>query len=286
MEQDHPRYSEVLVYQQRLIENIKRSRLFGDTDTQKAERSKIIHQLNLLSLAVLGTPFNNLCGLGTPTTIPEPSERLRPEYDRPAGPGVAALVPPGSWRLCYEDWDSIRRSLDSMCSTTLDADLLQQLVGQVVELFEEAISPLVASRTWSSWRKETENRVLELAAFQSNNRVVSALHRQAVDMLVAQLVAAAERLYRLRKWESASVIAHLATVLDPACGSAIEIKRLAKSNFDETRKALERMYINAQKALNAGRRRDAEQILLSVLREDPYYCDVKLLLEQIQRSKQ
>lgn len=59
---DHGRYNEALVYQQRLLENITTSRLYGDTDTRKAERAEIIARLNAIALAELHTPFNTLCG--------------------------------------------------------------------------------------------------------------------------------------------------------------------------------------------------------------------------------
>jgi len=77
VKQDHPRYSEFLVYQQRLTENIGHSRRYGDTEARKAERSEMIDHLNELSLSVLGMPFTDLCGSSTPTTGQEPSERLR-----------------------------------------------------------------------------------------------------------------------------------------------------------------------------------------------------------------
>jgi serine/threonine protein kinase len=94
IEQDHPRYSDVLVYQQRLTENVWRSQLYGDTVTQKAERAEIIHHLNLLSVPVLGTTFNELCGLGTPTTVAAPSERLLGRYliVEELGRGVISVV--------------------------------------------------------------------------------------------------------------------------------------------------------------------------------------------------
>ena len=59
--QNHARYSEALVYQQRLIENITLSRLYGDTDTRKAERAEVIARLNAITLTELQTAFNTLC---------------------------------------------------------------------------------------------------------------------------------------------------------------------------------------------------------------------------------
>jgi hypothetical protein len=64
----HPRHSEALVYQQRLTDNLKNSRLFGDTETRRAERAEIIMQLNALSLAALGVAFNELAGMSIAST--------------------------------------------------------------------------------------------------------------------------------------------------------------------------------------------------------------------------
>lgn len=60
---NHARYSEALVYQQRLIENIARSQRFGETSERRSERAEIIEQLNDLALDVYGEPFNALCGM-------------------------------------------------------------------------------------------------------------------------------------------------------------------------------------------------------------------------------
>jgi len=67
----HSDYSEVLVYQQRLIENINQTQRYGDTDARKAERSEIIDRLNEVALAASGIPFNRLCDLDTNTAAPE-----------------------------------------------------------------------------------------------------------------------------------------------------------------------------------------------------------------------
>ena len=60
---DHPRYTEALTLQSRLLENIVQARRYGDTETRRAERAQIIDTLNNLSLDVLGKSFNELCGL-------------------------------------------------------------------------------------------------------------------------------------------------------------------------------------------------------------------------------
>ncbi len=59
--QDHARYSDFLIYKQRLTENLRRSRRFGNTSDRQAERAEIIDQLNELALSVLRVSFNDLC---------------------------------------------------------------------------------------------------------------------------------------------------------------------------------------------------------------------------------
>jgi hypothetical protein len=61
IDQSHARYSDALVYQQRLMENIGRSRRFGDTNVRQADRAEIIDQLNELAMATMGISFNKLC---------------------------------------------------------------------------------------------------------------------------------------------------------------------------------------------------------------------------------
>lgn len=56
----HPRYADALVYQQRLRENIARSRRYGDTESRRAERAEIFAHLNTLTLSVIGISFNEL----------------------------------------------------------------------------------------------------------------------------------------------------------------------------------------------------------------------------------
>lgn len=56
----HERYSEALIYQQRLAENIHTSRRYGDTETTRAGRAQIVGQLNGLALDELGISFNRL----------------------------------------------------------------------------------------------------------------------------------------------------------------------------------------------------------------------------------
>jgi len=81
----HPRYDEVLIYQQRLQENIALTRLHGDTEQRRADRADIIAQINAPARAtggpglVLDTPTaQNLCA-----TLP--LDRLPDHAPLPAG---------------------------------------------------------------------------------------------------------------------------------------------------------------------------------------------------------
>jgi hypothetical protein len=56
----HERYAEVLVYQQRLSENIHETRLFGDTRDREARRAEVIYQLNMLAKATGCVPISVL----------------------------------------------------------------------------------------------------------------------------------------------------------------------------------------------------------------------------------
>ncbi len=68
--QTHPRYNEALIYQQRLNENLQGTRLYGDTETRRAERAEILARLNALTRATLNTLFGELGS--APTTAVSP----------------------------------------------------------------------------------------------------------------------------------------------------------------------------------------------------------------------
>jgi hypothetical protein len=61
LEASYPHYREVLLYQQRLVEIIEKSRRYGDTLTRRADRNEISDYLNQMALSELGTSFNELC---------------------------------------------------------------------------------------------------------------------------------------------------------------------------------------------------------------------------------
>jgi hypothetical protein len=69
---DHLEYQEVLVYQQRLIENISQARRYRDTSSLQYERIQVIDQLNNLSISSLGVSFNELCNTSSiPVSSPK-----------------------------------------------------------------------------------------------------------------------------------------------------------------------------------------------------------------------
>jgi hypothetical protein len=59
--QSNPYYKEALVYQQRLLENIKAARRYGDDSSRISARNEINERLNELTLSALDMSFNELC---------------------------------------------------------------------------------------------------------------------------------------------------------------------------------------------------------------------------------
>lgn len=60
MGHSHPKFSNILTYEQRLKENIRKSRCHGDNETRRTERSEIISHLNDDTGNILGKTFNKL----------------------------------------------------------------------------------------------------------------------------------------------------------------------------------------------------------------------------------
>jgi hypothetical protein len=61
LENDPDAVQELTVFEQRLQENIDRSRRYGDTSERRAERSEIIDNLNIFSRATTNKTFNQWC---------------------------------------------------------------------------------------------------------------------------------------------------------------------------------------------------------------------------------
>lgn len=72
---DHPRYTEVLTLQSRLLENVSQARQYSDTETRRAERAQTVDALNRLALETVEVSFNELCGVAPdePTTEKHPT---------------------------------------------------------------------------------------------------------------------------------------------------------------------------------------------------------------------
>jgi len=68
--EDHPRYAEALTLENRLRENIVQARLYGDTETRRAERAQIVDALNQLTLGTVGVSFKELCEPAQDEPIP------------------------------------------------------------------------------------------------------------------------------------------------------------------------------------------------------------------------
>jgi tetratricopeptide (TPR) repeat protein len=79
IDRDHPSYSQALLYQHRLSENLDQTQRYGDTETLRAERARIIDQLNSLALSALGVPFTDLANTehsSANTAVDDISDRL------------------------------------------------------------------------------------------------------------------------------------------------------------------------------------------------------------------
>ena len=86
LDSDHPRYTEALTLQSRLLENIAQTRRYGDTDALKHARAQIVDSLNRLALETVGVSFNEVIGAlekeSTSSSLPSLSVR---EVDNRSG---------------------------------------------------------------------------------------------------------------------------------------------------------------------------------------------------------
>lgn len=81
----HPRYTEALTLQARLLENITQCRKYGDTETTRAERAQIVDRLNHLALETLGEDFNRISKASRDGVLsPQPFEHAR-QVDKRSG---------------------------------------------------------------------------------------------------------------------------------------------------------------------------------------------------------
>jgi formylglycine-generating enzyme required for sulfatase activity len=96
--EEHPDYAEALIYQQRLNENLTRSRQYGDTDTRKANRAEVINHLSQLALTTLGLSFGDLCRPSTASAEEELAEGLYALWHIPWAE---------KWEFVESEWDPL-----------------------------------------------------------------------------------------------------------------------------------------------------------------------------------
>lgn len=92
MGSEHPRYTEALTLQSRLLENISAARTYGDMETRRAERAQIVDAVNRLAMEAVGKSFNEWCGMLAgeetvqdglrPPSLSPPSGRKQPMRNR------------------------------------------------------------------------------------------------------------------------------------------------------------------------------------------------------------
>ncbi|HQE93236.1 MAG TPA: hypothetical protein PLH19_10190 [Anaerolineae bacterium] len=148
-----PCYSNALTYQQRLRENIVDTRRHGDTPERQAERSRLVEQLNQLTLQTLHLSFNALCE--APLEAAEPL------------PPMAVLLDtfeqtPEDTRKWLSDWlfDGLRRELAHVCVVVAgrpepacdaffeQADLWGHLVTRI-----DHFEPMPEDTVWEYYRR-------------------------------------------------------------------------------------------------------------------------------------
>ena len=97
-------------FEQRLHENAQYTLFSGDTETLKAERSEIIHELNALAYEVLNSSFNKLCNLPSLDDV-----SFRPHSTVPGDSAIIDTNALRRWdqnsRIAANHRDSIQRFL-------------------------------------------------------------------------------------------------------------------------------------------------------------------------------
>lgn len=99
---DHALTADALLYQQRLQENIERTRRYGDNENRRSERSEIIESLNRLCRDALGVDFNTMVRqaqvrLGQDDARDRPRKPFEPQtVPIPAGPFLMGSADPAA----------------------------------------------------------------------------------------------------------------------------------------------------------------------------------------------
>lgn len=88
--QEHPRYTDALTLQSRLLENLAQARRYGDAETRRAERAQIIDALNRLALEALGTSFSELLRASDKAASEETGAQVRVKVGKVEGSTITA----------------------------------------------------------------------------------------------------------------------------------------------------------------------------------------------------
>ena len=140
----HPDYGDVLLYEQRLTENMRSARRFGDTEILRAERAQVIDGLNRLALQNLGRSFNELA-LAPPAPNPSPAPSRSEGYDIAVVRMLlnAAYSDDELTTLCFDHFRPVYDQLGAGMARTAKIQYLleyvekRQQVTRLIELVEE-----------------------------------------------------------------------------------------------------------------------------------------------------
>lgn len=148
----HPDYGDVLLYEQRLTENMRSARRFGDTEALRAERAQVIDGLNRLALQHAGRSFNELAFSAPPAPNPPPAPPRRADFDIAALRALlnAAFSDEELTTLCFDHFRPVYDQFSAgMARTAKIQHLLEyaekrQQVARLVELVGE-VNPAQAA---------------------------------------------------------------------------------------------------------------------------------------------
>jgi hypothetical protein len=94
---NHPRYADAAILQARMLENIAQTRLHGDSEGRRADRTQILDALNRLALEIIGVSFVEFAEIGAaqPRSA-QPFDATPRSIGRSAGPSkpIHQLRPP------------------------------------------------------------------------------------------------------------------------------------------------------------------------------------------------
>jgi tetratricopeptide (TPR) repeat protein len=155
---DHPSYEEALIYQHRLVENLDQANHYGETETLRAERARIVYELNSLALAALGVPFTELgeaAQARSPTTGDGPSDRvvaLDGHLRRLAFRQFKALGDLAAWRKSFSPpvtawWWQLDQQFEAQ---EQEHDLPWQLGAALCTVISLTVSVEIIRRLWTA----------------------------------------------------------------------------------------------------------------------------------------